>query len=142
MKVSKKLKLASKAELNEQGQLLADNLALANILNTTAQTLQAELTDETVNFWKFLLKDYSILDVRAAFFDYVQTEKYFPKPIDILYSLDRIRTKKDKAYNEATREADRRMEQAARERGELFGWPDVLRQFKELLDKKQMEPKK
>ena len=142
MKVSKKLKLASKAELNEQGQLLADNLALANILNTTAQTLQAELTDETVNFWKFLLKDYSILDVRAAFFDYVQTEKYFPKPIDILYRLDRIRTRKDKAYSEATREADRRMEQAARERGELFGWPDVLRQFKELLDKKQMEPKK
>ena len=125
MENSRQLVQRNKVELSGRGELSPRDSALMNILNTTAQTLRAELTPEAVQLWKHLLEPFPIEEIRSAFLEHIKTERFFPLPAEILTSIAASqRYKCDKEAERQTWEEKKRIE-AARAAGQLVGIAEI-----------------
>ena len=62
---------------------MKEELRKALELAAIAYQQDKEVTDDLVNAYCYILKEFSIDEIKKAFFRHLQTSKFFPRPADI-----------------------------------------------------------
>ena len=62
---------------------MKEELKKALELSAIAYQQDKEVTEDLVNAYCYILKEFKIDEIKKAFFKHLQTSKFFPRPADI-----------------------------------------------------------
>jgi hypothetical protein len=116
--------------LGEHSRFCSDVLAA---LTLTASMLKQELTSEQNVIWIELLQPYPLPLIQKAFLLHMKASNFLPTPHEIVELIEAQLREERERLEQKRKQREKAELQAARERGETFGFADVLRKFKNVL---------
>ncbi len=127
-----RLAQAGSRAISKTQQKLCDD-AILGCLTMTAQILKADLTSMEMETWMDLLRPYPSPMIQKSFHQFLKTGIFFPKPAEIIGLIESYQKIERERVATEERKAERARVEAARGTGEVWGWGDVLRSFRDVL---------
>jgi len=123
---------AGSTAISKTAEQLCDS-SILTCVTMTAQMLKTELTTQEQAMWVQLLRPYPLPLIQKSFHQFLKTGIFFPKPAEIIGLIESYQKIERERVATEERKAERARVEAARATGEVWGWGDVLRSFRDVM---------